>query len=700
MSSHYRKLFTGILSITLVVLSLSVFVTNPSRAEAAECKVRNVVMIPSTNTSSLDNWYSESTRTQTLVKIGIFTNNCEGQDVFVSLVEGFITDTPVESLNKVSFKVPSNNQFKITMVPGVENNTLGCKLLPTCNYHVLVATNNGGVIYDSQDQNSLGKLSFKHSYDNASFSASDWDRLNDTSDNVNKNGECVVMGGQFDKTSLVFRNDNPPDVTMTFATHGCAGKKIYVSVYTPDYQDPTKKDGFLIPEIKNIELVVPETEKVTLTKTAGETHCTSDSLNIISGGKGCNYVLLAGAFKFEGNYFGGSIGNMFSSDNLPNGNLKYKCDGACTNSWGYGGGNEAVLVGNPFGDNNPACLDKNGTRIEDCYATYSGLSDALGTTGDGITAKFASVNTKDGLGGIINSIIAFGIGIGGVLAVAMIMYEGFLYMKEKKEGNVEKVSSAKTRITNTVLGFLLLLSIYVILRTINPELLNLTPRIDASNLDVQDRADNPDFVKNIDSIDDSNITLPPGDYSDESFLAYLAHQQGAGGAAAILWSAKKGKSTVPTTTPFTTGDIQKNIGTNCPSGCSKTPAGFVDYWRKKVAAAKGQGSAGIPPEIDDALKKASDDKGVDLATMRAMCRIESYTGCTRMAALSNHNSYGYAGLFQLSNSLYQKTSGVWEQYRKGTDSIIFNAYDNAYAAAGLMKYNIGQMKKYWSKINE
>jgi hypothetical protein len=319
---------------------------------------------------------------------------------------------------------------------------------------------------------------------------------------------------------------------------------------------------------------------------------------------------------------------------------------------------------------------------------------------EGLKAKFTAVNTKDGLGGIINSIIAFGIGIGGVLAVAMIMYEGFLYMKEKKEGNVEKVSSAKTRITNTVLGFLLLLSIYVILRTINPELLNLTPRIDASSLDVQDRADNPDFVKNVDSIDDSNITLPPGDYSDESFLAYLAHQQGAGGAAAILWSAKKGKSTVPTPTPFTTGDIQKNIGTNCPSGCSKTPAGFVDYWRKKVAASKALGSTNIPPEIDDALKKASDDRGTDIATMRAICRIESYTGCTRMAALSNHNSYGYAGLFQLSNSLYQKTSGVWEQYRKGTDSIIFNAYDNAYAAAGLMKYNIGQMKKYWSKINE
>jgi len=690
MSSHYRKLFTGILSIALVVLSLSVFVTNPSRAEAAECKVKKVLIDPSsTKDGEIPTFYHEAFRTQfQLVTITITTQDCEGKDVYVSLEQG-IFKKDEDALSDRAFKVPASNTFKIRMVPGTYNCSDN-----SCNYRVRVGTEKGNPTYDSSDQATGGVLNFPCNYKNGSSvcDSSKWDRLADTSDNPYKEGECVVMDAFFDKTSLVFRNDNPPDVTMTFVTSGCAGKKIYASLYS----EVIGANGHLVPQMDNKELPVPATNKTTITLAAGETGCVSERDTAGPGITDCNYSLLAGSFPYKFP----SKANLFWSDNHKDGNLKYACDGACTNGWGYGGGNEAVLVGNPFGDSNPACLDKNGTRIEDCYATYSGLSDALGATGEGITAKFASVNTKDGLGGIVNSIIAFGIGIGGVLAVAMIMYEGFLYMKEKKEGNVEKVSSAKTRITNTVLGFLLLLSVYVILRTINPELLNLTPRIDASNLDVQDRADNPDFVKNIDSIDDSNITLPPGDYSDESFIAYLAHQQGAGGAAAILWSAKKGKSTVPTTTPFTTGDIQKNIGTNCPSGCSKTPAGFVDYWRKKVAAAKAQGSAGIPPEIDDALKKASDDTGVDLATMRAMCRIESYTGCTRMAALSNHNSYGYAGLFQLSNSLYQKTSGVWEQYRKGTDSIIFNAYDNAYAAAGLMKYNIGQMKKYWSKINE
>ena len=250
------------------------------------------------------------------------------------------------------------------------------------------------------------------------------------------------------------------------------------------------------------------------------------------------------------------------------------------------------------------------------------------------------------------------------------------------------------------LGFLLLLSAYAVLRTVNPGLLDLTPRLDAATLTIEPRAEDPDFVKNIESIDDSGITLPPGDYSDESFLTYLAHQQGSGGAAAILWSAKQGKSAVPNSTPFTKGDIQKNIGTNCPPGCSKTPAGFADYWRKKVAAAKAKGATGIPQEIDDAIKKASTERHTDLATMRAMCRIESHTGCTTMAAVSKVNGYGYAGLFQLSNARYQKVLGVWETYRKNADAALLDAYDNAYAAAGYMKANLLQMKNYWQKINQ
>jgi hypothetical protein len=116
---------------------------------------------------------------------------------------------------------------------------------------------------------------------------------------------------------------------------------------------------------------------------------------------------------------------------------------------------------------------------KDCYSLFSGFADALG-------GKFDNIQNADSIGGLVNAIIAFGIGLGGVLAVAMIMYQGFLYMKTD---NTNTKLNTKGKIINTIVGFLLLLTIYTILRTINPDLLNLMPRIDYSQLDPGESGD-------------------------------------------------------------------------------------------------------------------------------------------------------------------------------------------------------------------
>ena len=129
--------------------------------------------------------------------------------------------------------------------------------------------------------------------------------------------------------------------------------------------------------------------------------------------------------------------------------------------------NTTTVVGNDFSTGvSDACTGK------DCYSLFSGFASALG-------GKFDNIQNADSIGGLVNALIAFGIGLGGVLAVAMIMYQGFLYMKTD---NTNTKLNTKSKIINTIVGFLLLLTIYTILKTINPDLLNLMPGISLEQL--------------------------------------------------------------------------------------------------------------------------------------------------------------------------------------------------------------------------
>ncbi len=92
-------------------------------------------------------------------------------------------------------------------------------------------------------------------------------------------------------------------------------------------------------------------------------------------------------------------------------------------------------------------------------------------TGGGNTESIA-VND---FGGYANGIITLIIGFSGVLAVLMFMIGGFTYMTGESIGG--KAEGRKT-MTNAIFGFVLLLASYIILNTINPDLLNL-------NLDIQ-----------------------------------------------------------------------------------------------------------------------------------------------------------------------------------------------------------------------
>jgi dolichyl-phosphate-mannose--protein O-mannosyl transferase len=84
------------------------------------------------------------------------------------------------------------------------------------------------------------------------------------------------------------------------------------------------------------------------------------------------------------------------------------------------------------------------------------------------------LNNKGDLGvpDLINYIYKFALGICGVTALVSIVYGGAQYAFSA--GNSSKAEDAKDRITQALLGIVILLFAVLILRTINPDLINLT----------------------------------------------------------------------------------------------------------------------------------------------------------------------------------------------------------------------------------
>ena len=310
----------------------------------------------------------------------------------------------------------------------------------------------------------------------------------------------------------------------------------------------------------------------------------------------------------------------------------------------------------------------------------------------------------NGIGCYLNIIFKIAIGLCAALAVIMLVINGIKYMTS--ESFTEK-SELKKDMLGPIMGLFIALGAFAILNTINPALTGKEGiSVDQVEYEivVRDRANDTEFMSNIDSFDVSNITVNPSDYNDPAFLGYLSHQQGVGGASAILWAAKKGYSEVPSPNPFVKkANINRNMRSNFNASSAQrtigtstlTPANFLKYWATKVAASKKKTSPQIPAVIDNDLIAVATETGVDIATLRAVCRIESHKGCTDAtsdpSSITKVNSAGYSGLFQMGKAEFEK-------YKK-SGGVILSAYHNAYAAARYFKSNLSGINKNWPKIN-
>jgi hypothetical protein len=107
-----------------------------------------------------------------------------------------------------------------------------------------------------------------------------------------------------------------------------------------------------------------------------------------------------------------------------------------------------------------------------------GEADSTDTTSDSKPKSFVSH---------LNLAVKFSVSLAALLAVVMIVISGFMYITAG--GNTSTLEKAKDYMRDAILGLLLVLGSYLILNTINPDLVNMKLKIEP--VTIKDTLDKP-----------------------------------------------------------------------------------------------------------------------------------------------------------------------------------------------------------------
>ncbi len=246
-----------------------------------------------------------------------------------------------------------------------------------------------------------------------------------------------------------------------------------------------------------------------------------------------------------------TIHNLFSNlpDNvycvrplikLQNGVLQPVASGSGANGDGYFTDSSALIaigvILPPGATINPSanklgCVQGDGNKGYCLLAPLPGIGDK--DTG------YLDVTT--GMGDYILKVIRLVMGIIGVLAVLMIIVGGIEYMSTVSIGEKE---GAKSRITNALFGLLLALASYLVLNTINPNLVNINIGVPSATVSITGEegaeVDETDLVLPSDNKVPTGITVPTGSAQD------LANQILQNSKITLLgqWGSQDAKSSV------------------------------------------------------------------------------------------------------------------------------------------------------------
>ena len=145
------------------------------------------------------------------------------------------------------------------------------------------------------------------------------------------------------------------------------------------------------------------------------------------------------------------------------------------------------------------------------------LVSGAGEIPDEAKLEVIQFNAKQGINELVDYIIKWAFRLAGVLAFAMIVYAGFQYLTSG--GNTAQQKDAQERIMSAIIGIVLLFAFYIVLYTINPDILKGSSDItalSAPEVTPQDQTTSNDLV-NIISMGIPIDYITFGQYS-EAFL--------------------------------------------------------------------------------------------------------------------------------------------------------------------------------------
>lgn len=265
--------------------------------------------------------------------------------------------------------------------------------------------------------------------------------------------DCSVKSATFkpsgEQTDSWYTEAKKPDVMVDITTNNCQGRSIEVSLTEEDF--PGGDDDLPDSGLDNKVIVVPTSNHIVMHLKAGEEACEA------GWGKDCNYYITVD--KLDTDYF--------SSYTKPSGRLTYECEGTCLENWSIEGVYLDIPIGQSFTP--PIILPPNPNEPTiNANTTYSPLAPLPGLT--------EPIDTSSGdtdscpFGKYLNIMIKIFLGVAGVLAVVMIVWGGIQYMTSELVSSKE---AGKDSITHAILGLVVALGSFMLLNTLNPNLLNV-----------------------------------------------------------------------------------------------------------------------------------------------------------------------------------------------------------------------------------
>lgn len=413
-----------------------------------------------------DGWFSDNE--PPTVTLQIDTSGCAQDAISVSISERDTgTDDDITVLDNTTFYIPDTGSLQINLKAG-EDECEQTALTHDCEYQIEVwpfATNGASGVQDNfvSFNNPQGFLR----YDCDDTCDEDWQLISNNGLSNGFDNECNnITGAKFknvfgEQENTWYREDLRPQVEIEITTGNCAGKKIELQLEDTDWEGD---DDIYV--FDNAEFIIPDNNILLIRAYAGEDECEQDT------GFDCEYSLIATGDSVE-----------YESVNHSQGTLLYDCDGVCDDDWQIifhtGVDENGVAVYQEFNPenfsadpNDPCYIETNGVgEIDDnCYSLLAPLPGLTNVK-----------NTR--IGEYINLIIPIIIGIAGVLAVVMIVVGGIQYMTTDAFAGK---SDARETITKAIIGLLIALGSYVILKTINPNLLQIEPNIQTIEYSVED----------------------------------------------------------------------------------------------------------------------------------------------------------------------------------------------------------------------